>query len=40
MVELIGRGLRLAQRAILQTYTFLLALGVAIVLLVVFRRTF
>jgi NADH-quinone oxidoreductase subunit L len=39
-VDLTGRGLRLAQSGSLQTYTFMLALGVAIVLLVVFRRTF
>jgi NADH-quinone oxidoreductase subunit L len=39
-VDLTGRGLRLIQTGNLQTYTFLLALGVAVVLLVVFRRTF
>jgi NADH-quinone oxidoreductase subunit L len=39
-VDLTGRGLRLIQTGNLQTYTFLLALGVAIVLLLVFRRTF
>jgi NADH-quinone oxidoreductase subunit L len=40
VVDLAGRGLRMLQSGSLQTYTFLLALGVAIVLLVVFRRTF
>lgn len=40
IVDLTGRGLRFAQTGNLQTYTFLLALGVAIVLLMVFRRTF
>jgi NADH-quinone oxidoreductase subunit L len=40
VVDLVGRGLRMLQSGSLQTYTFLLALGVAIVLLVVFRRTF
>jgi NADH-quinone oxidoreductase subunit L len=39
-VDLTGRGLRLIQTGNLQTYTFLLALGVAVVLLVVFRRSF
>jgi NADH-quinone oxidoreductase subunit L len=39
-VDLTGRGLRLIQTGNLQTNTFLLALGVAIVLLLVFRRTF
>jgi NADH-quinone oxidoreductase subunit L len=39
-VDLTGRGLRLVQTGNLQTYTFLLAVGVAIVLLLVFRRTF
>ena len=38
-VDLAGRGLRFAQTGNLQTYTFMLALGVAIVLLVIFRRT-
>ena len=38
-VDLTGRGLRFAQTGNLQTYTFMLALGVAIVLLVIFRRT-
>jgi NADH-quinone oxidoreductase subunit L len=40
VVDLSGRGLRLAQSGSLQTYAFMLALGVAIVLLVVFRKTF
>jgi NADH-quinone oxidoreductase subunit L len=39
-VDLVGRALRQVQSGSLQTYTFLLAVGVAIVLLVVFRRTF
>jgi NADH-quinone oxidoreductase subunit L len=40
VVDLIGRGLRFAQTGNLQTYTFMLAIGVAIVLLLVFRKTF
>jgi NADH-quinone oxidoreductase subunit L len=36
-VDLTGRGLRLAQTGNLQTYAFLMALGVALVLLIVFR---
>jgi NADH-quinone oxidoreductase subunit L len=40
IVDLTGRGLRLVQSGNIQTYTVLLALGVAVVLLVVFRRTF
>jgi NADH-quinone oxidoreductase subunit L len=39
-VDLTGRGLRLAQSGNLQTYAFMLALGVAVILLVVFRRGF
>jgi NADH-quinone oxidoreductase subunit L len=39
-VDFTGRGLRHAQTGNLQTYTFMLALGVAIVLLLVFRKTF
>ncbi len=36
-VDLTGRGLRLIQTGNLQTYAFLMALGVALVLLIVFR---
>jgi NADH-quinone oxidoreductase subunit L len=36
-VDFTGRGLRLIQTGNLQTYAFLLALGVAVVLLIVFR---
>jgi len=37
VVDLTGRGLRLIQTGNLQTYAFLMALGVALVLLIVFR---
>lgn len=39
-IDLTGRALRLVQSGSLQTYAFLLAMGVALVLLLVFRRTF
>lgn len=39
-VDLTGRALRLVQTGSLQTYAFMLAIGVALVLLLVFRRTF
>jgi NADH-quinone oxidoreductase subunit L len=40
VVDVGGRALRLVQSGNLQTYTFLLALGVAVVLLIVFRIGF
>lgn len=37
IVDLTGRGLRLVQTGSLQTYTFLVAIGVALALLIIFR---